>query len=219
MQLAGDEGLVTAEDDELEGRLQVTCDARERLRLDARDLGETLVRLHDVELRHRLLEGGRGLAQPGRRVGPEHDAADSTPLVVERDDAVREPGEARVHEVAVVGGIDGLRRAYGRAAREPPCGELVDERAHLEVVRDVHEQGPGGGVDAHVDTEQRLDAATHLLERVAIDDVLDAYRDVADHVERAHRGVTNGGRRAHTITPPGGGPPTHAADSAAALPA
>jgi hypothetical protein len=209
VQLARDPRLVTREDDELERRLEVLRDARDRLGLHARDLCEELGGLNDVEPFLRALQSRRRLLHAGGREGPQDDSTDATPFVLERHDAIRETGEARMREVAALAGIDALRPAHRLTTRDARAGELIHVAARLELGRGGSEQGAVGGVDADAEREERVDAVTQLLERLAIDDVRELDRLVADHVERGASG---------RVAMVGHGAPTKAPHSERAFP-
>ena len=208
VELARHPGLVAREDDELERLLHVRRDALERLLLHPRDLRDQLARPRDVEPLVGLSERRRRLTQPRRRVRTEHDAPDATALVLERHDAIGEAGEARMRHLAIVAWGDAPRSAHGRAARRAGAGELVDVPAQLMLRRHVREEHALGRIDAHSDAEQLVDALAEVLERLAIDDVLERDRLIADDVVAR-------GDLAHA---PAFLPPTYALQSSRARP-
>src|SRR5262245_38872653 len=114
-----------------------------------------------------------------------------------------------MRDLPTVTWIHALRSADSTAACRARSWDLIDVPAQLELGSNVCEQRTLRGVDAHAEPEEGVDALAEVLERLAIDNVLERDRMIAHHIQ------ARGSDVAH-VSPLV--PPTWASESSRPLP-
>jgi hypothetical protein len=179
---------MTGEENEVERRLEVRGDARDRLGLGARHLRQEQLRTLRVDRSVDREERRRGLDEVVRQERPDDEPPDPPSVVLDGQDAVSRSREAGVNDVARLARLVRPDRSHHRGARLASIGSRVHVRAQLLLASRVGEERPVGGVDAHRDPEERVEAAAKLVESVAIDQILDADATVHQKVFRENLG-------------------------------